>query len=956
MINNEQFISECKKDKVIYREYIVINNTEVDVNAKMYQTAYKDTTFFGKFNLNYIKFTTPNDIQYRNKDFYYYKEVNGVNQLIGHYYVTEVVDSDTDEEVQVTAFDDGIKFANKYTTSLQYGRATLYDVLQECCTNCGIVLKNESITNGDFIVENNQFEENAQYGDVIAAVAQISGNFAFINNMGQLELKFFEDTEEIIEQYVQLEDKRDTQPITIVRIGLSDVDGEYVERRDEDLIEQYGENYLILNDNPFAYSELKRNQLIDAIFNKVKGFGYSAFTSKECFAPYFELGDGIRFRNKNGDLVSSVILRIETNNQDVTLSAPSITNAEVAYNQPESDDSRLKRTELSVDKANQQIQGIITNVGENTTNISSLTQTVNGFDARITEASTKSDNATNKVAELSMDVSSLRSEIGEVTDTTVHQTGYGLLQFENINQSYPVKVIIHAMADSDIAYLYPSSSLFPGSNLFTKDRILRFTNTTTNEVWNYRLPANLRYYNSTTYDEFMMDFATGGDTSVCQVTKKVGINADRTKYALATETTTQYSFPVELALTDGNYTVELMGYPNAYLDVTLMSKNMYTSQYATKVEMNSKITQKADEITTEVSRTYETIDNVAELATRVTQTEEDITSEVTNRTQKDTELSSRITQNANSITSEVTNRQNGDNALSSRITQNANNIELKVSNSNYNHATIVAKINDNTSSAKINADKVDIDANDVLNLLAGNTINMTSKNIAINSTNFKVDKNGNMQCSNATITGGNVNLKDNGTWGSGKVNAVDSTNSSSFSRFYSGGVMSQRQYNGLLDGSYTADYFGIDRSSDEVIIGGISGSLNSYDNPELSVYNRNASTTIYPNRIVANGTTYNSKESLKKNIKLYDKKVLDLIKNSEIYEYNYKSEKDTDKKHIGFVIADKGGNYKTPEEVISAERDGIDQYNMSSILWKAIQELQEQIEELKNKIKEMEEK
>ena len=33
-----------------------------------------------------------------------------------------------------------------------------------------------------------------------------------------------------------------------------------------------------------------------------------------------------------------------------------------------------------------------------------------------------------------------------------------------------------------------------------------------------------------------------------------------------------------------------------------------------------------------------------------------------------------------------------------------------------------------------------------------------------------------------------------------------------------------------------------------------------------------------------------------------------------IYQYNYKFEEDTDKKHIGFVIGDEGGDYKTPEE------------------------------------------
>ena len=232
---------------------------------------------------------------------------------------------------------------------------------------------------------------------------------------------------------------------------------------------------------------------------------------------------------------------------------------------------------------------------------------------------------------------------------------------------------------------------------------------------------------------------------------------------------------------------------------------------------------------------------------------------------------------------------------------------------------------------------------------------MTSDNIAINSTNFKVDKNGKMTCSDATITGGNVNLKDSGTWDTGKVLATNSSNNNEKAYFYSGGVYVHGKYNGDLGGGYYPTTFFITNATRDSEINdyGVQGSLGSYNtNPYLEVFNNinNQRTIIYPNRIVANGTTYNSKESIKKNIKLYDKRALELIKNSEIYEYNYKSEKDTDKKHIGFVIADEGGNYKTPEEVMSAERDGIEQYNMTSILWKAVQEQQKEIEELKKRL------
>ena len=122
-------------------------------------------------------------------------------------------------------------------------------------------------------------------------------------------MTYWNNDSEVIEDYTDLEDKRDTHPWTCVRLGLSQVDGENVDLIDEELVEEYGENWLILNDNPFAYNQSKREQLITAIFNKVKGFGYSSFVSKTSFKPYLTCGDTVKFKNKNGDLIDSILLR-----------------------------------------------------------------------------------------------------------------------------------------------------------------------------------------------------------------------------------------------------------------------------------------------------------------------------------------------------------------------------------------------------------------------------------------------------------------------------------------------------------------------------------------------------------------------------------------------------------------------------------------------------------------------
>lgn len=114
-------------------------------------------------------------------------------------------------------------------------------------------------------------------------------------------------------------------------------------------------------------------------------------------------------------------------------------------------------------------------------------------------------------------------------------------------------------------------------------------------------------------------------------------------------------------------------------------------------------------------------------------------------------------QNSYSTTTEMTN------TITQEITDNNTNyvaVELnkKVNETDVTGAYLVLKINGDSSSGTLNADKVNISANDVLNILSGNTINLSSKNIIIASNNFNVDVNGNATMANATITGGSLSL------------------------------------------------------------------------------------------------------------------------------------------------------------------------------------------------------
>lgn len=207
----------------------------------------------------------------------------------------------------------------------------------------------------------------------------------------------------------------------------------------------------------------------------------------------------------------------------------------------------------------------------------------------------------------------------------------------------------------------------------------------------------------------------------------------------------------------------------------------------------------------------------------------------------------------------------------------------------------------------------------------GKEINLTGDNTTIKSNNFNVDKNGNMVCKNATvngkitsndanITGGYINLNTARSQGDLVFNIHDDENSHTF-------------------------------------IGPV--------NASIGYIGSNVSTGVYlqgeaggESLVQAQMIIQTSLESQKKNIEKLEDIGLETIKKIDIYKYNFKTQEDTDKKHIGFVI---GNNYNYSKEITNTNNSGVDNYAFTSLCCKAIQELTTKVEELENKIKEMEE-
>ena len=190
-------------------------------------------------------------------------------------------------------------------------------------------------------------------------------------------------------------------------------------------------------------------------------------------------------------------------------------------------------------------------------------------------------------------------------------------------------------------------------------------------------------------------------------------------------------------------------------------------EYSTTTEMQSAISATAESISQEVSKsiteTKSYADSVASTA------EENAKSDTSNRLKEYSttkQMNSAISQSAETIKTEVSqtyetinNADSRQEIIQSSIEQAASEIVLKVdANGKIVQVALTGDITKGTE-FKVNSDNINLSASDVINLLSGGTINLTGKNIAITSDNFSVTKEGKMTCQEADIKG-KVTLPD----------------------------------------------------------------------------------------------------------------------------------------------------------------------------------------------------
>lgn len=523
-----------------------------------------------------------NSIDLEDKEFEVFigaKLTNGTIAWIsyGNFIVQKPENDDTKEKSEIEAFDYMCKFNKEYKPNVTFP-CTYAELAEDVCEQCGVELGSNSFRNAENLVLDNFFINNEQCRVVIKQIAKIAFSWARIRTDNKLYFDFENNTnklvseEFILDDYINLNKNNQIIPVNTIILRNSSIEGENVTIVDEELIKEYGkQKELVVKEDYFAYDEASRRTLIQAS-RELFGLVYVPIEVSGIGTAYLENNDFIAIIDKQGNARYSYCLNhiIKYNGTLYdSIESPAMTETETKYQNESKDDLSRRRTEILVDKANQRIESVVELTTEQNEKINRITQTVDELNSKISD-----------VADLTISAQDINAKV----------------ILEDINESEPIRVVIRP-AGENISYLYPRNDLFPSENLFPKTRTLRFENTKTQEIFDYELPDNLYFYNSEYYDEFILDY----DSHTCLINKKIGMNDEGETYILENPRTVEYEYP-KISITDGDYTISILGYNYGYLFVRLMATNIYTTQFATKAELSSEISQLSNEIGLEVSQ------------------------------------------------------------------------------------------------------------------------------------------------------------------------------------------------------------------------------------------------------------------------------------------------------------------------------------------------------------------
>ena len=374
-----------------------------EVIAKELKYSFEGNLF--KTIMKQIEITVKNagELKDKNVNFQYGIYVNNNFEYIdlGDYYIKDIEDDKGKTELTVTGYDKMINFMKTFKQSelkLTYP-CTMVALIQKMCEVCGTELYSTNFFNADLQVDEDYFtEQELTYRDVLEKIAESTLTTIFIkDNKLYLHKLANSPVQELDSSYLTgLTVKEKFGPVNALVLGRGDVE-DNIEAKDDISISQNGRCEIRFDENEFV--EYKREQVIDEMFEQIKGLEYYAFEGSDVGVMWLEPCDLIKVKDNEESTYKTIYLKanitINTGiSSDIEADIPEETNTE--YKVTTKEEKKTLKVERLAKKNEGQIQDLIQETTEQGQKITEVEQTVDGITQTVSSVETKVEQVENK--------------------------------------------------------------------------------------------------------------------------------------------------------------------------------------------------------------------------------------------------------------------------------------------------------------------------------------------------------------------------------------------------------------------------------------------------------------------------------------------------------------------------------------------------------------------------------
>lgn len=205
--------------------------------------------------------------------------------------------------ITISALDRMILFDKTVDISKLSFPMTVADLLNKICTICGVTLATDitRLPNKDYQITAYPEGQDLTYRTLLQWCAALTGTCSFMNYDGNLELKWYEQTDLTISPSERYNSDMQENDVAITGIYFKDAaNTEYIAGTDDYCLDLSSNG--LLQDNVQV--------VLDTLYVSLKGFSYRPYTATIKSAPYIYPMDMIHYEDAKGEVHDTIITNV----------------------------------------------------------------------------------------------------------------------------------------------------------------------------------------------------------------------------------------------------------------------------------------------------------------------------------------------------------------------------------------------------------------------------------------------------------------------------------------------------------------------------------------------------------------------------------------------------------------------------------------------------------------------